>query len=99
MTSAIKWGASVVLLAMLIARVVQSGPLRWGRPPTIVSLSPSGSDSYLIFLQGLAEILPAGSVLEIARAGPRGEDLSAWFVAIGQLPRQDVIAVADRPTP
>jgi hypothetical protein len=99
MTSVIKWGASVGLLAMLIAFVVQAGPLRWSRSSTVVSNSQSGSDPYLIFLQGLAEVLPAGSTVEIERVGASpGGDLSAWFVAIGQLPRQEISAVTDRPT-
>lgn len=95
LSTALLTAASLHFL-LLETRIVRSrGPIVWERPATVVSNSHPGqrpNAPFLLFLKDVRGLLPAGAT--VAVIGPNVRDTSAPLddlVAIGQLPRNDVL--------
>jgi len=105
--SAIILGASSLYFLLLTTRVIRSrGPIEWVAPSTVLSNSHPGQRGgvpFLLFLADVRRVLPSGA--SVAVIGPDiGNDSAPLddLVAIGQLPRNDVVswwATRDRRTP
>ena len=87
------WVAIALLLGASLVQIANRGEFRLTAPRTIVSNAPASSyEPFLVFLAEISRSIPPGSTVSVVP--PTGRNPENWMdfmVAIGQLPRQQVI--------
>jgi hypothetical protein len=94
-SAAVLASSSILFLALLGRRIVSTGPIGWTAPRTVVSNGPFGQRSaepFLLFLRSVRPLLRAGTRVAVIGPGARsGASSLDDLIAIGQLPRNDVV--------
>lgn len=91
--SLLRWLCGGLLVAGLVYRIADAGPLTLAAPRTALTLTQPGLEDIVVFFQHVERRVPPGRSVAVIPA-PRHEIASPlvyYYLALGQLPRHRVL--------